>query len=931
MASNQLELDDGGMATYVWKAGFPNITEPFTRAFNITYMIGDREYQWKKGNGLEAIVLGSLPTTNNFVTRGPEMVTIILRDPPGTNSFAEWTSGSVVSNSRTDAKAWTSDISATTVTKLGVDQTIGTGIGVIVLTDVESTNDLTVGLHTTVEGQSGNSWTTTTTKTNTVATSSAPEYVGANGDVFIGKSTNLVYGKAREVGFHRNSEGSVDLNLKPIVTTKLKFGTSFNYSANYIENVLIPNLEDLRANLLQTVPDMNAVTNNTDKPIYVTQLSPDDENYGQNGTYKFLVPTNTKENYNDEVNSYTNDIDNWKKQLLTNEEEKVTAYNKKAEDKEYVNISFDSGTSVTRSVQVDSVTTSTYENKVMGIAVLGDEFGVGVNGVGVVANVYTETGGGTNKSHSEEQTQTTTFTYILAEEGDDDALTVDVYSSKQFGPIFRTLGGQTSNPYEGEVKTKYYSPGTTIMEATMQIEVPKIRVNNNRTASLSNVPTGTPANFTLQLTNESQIDEDVYYKLLLIDESNNKGAKVSIDGMPLTDGRLIKIPAGTEVTKALQISQTDQGVLDYEDIGIVLASQTQFDPTSTWDVIADTVFVSVHYVPSSTDVKMNLGQAVMNTTNLPNVKKELNLTFNNFDRNYKNLKAFRVQYKALGATDWTTYREYVLADDGHLSSYQEVLPDDANVTCPINVASLPDGDYVFRVLSVCSYGNDEVYKSSNEIAITKDMEKPRPLGQPTPTNGILTAADDISITFNEDIVKGELTETANFRVTGVLNEQEVEHETALNMTDAEVTASTETDINLSGKSFSMDMWMNAKGKGTILSHGNASSKFSLGVTEDSKLAVTVANETYTSVNAIPQNKWVFLTLNYQAQNNGGLLSANVAEDANEIELFKNLDVVKYAGNGMLAVGKNMMGAIHELTLWDEAHDMTSALLNRSKT
>mgnify|MGYP004523071061 FL=1 len=931
MASNQLELDDGGMATYVWKAGFPNITEPFTRAFNITYMIGDREYQWKKGNGLEAIVLGSLPTTNNFVTRGPEMVTMILRDPPGTNSFAEWTSGSVVSNSRTDAKAWTSDISATTVTKLGVDQTIGTGIGVIVLTDVESTNDLTVGLHTTVEGQSGNSWTTTTTKTNTVATSSAPEYVGANGDVFIGKSTNLVYGKAREVGFHRNSEGSVDLNLKPIVTTKLKFGTSFNYSANYIENVLIPNLEDLRANLLQTVPDMNAVTNNTDKPIYVTQLSPDDENYGQNGTYKFLVPTNTKENYNDEVNSYTNDIDNWKKQLLTNEEEKVTAYNKKAEDKEYVNISFDSGTSVTRSVQVDSVTTSTYENKVMGIAVLGDEFGVGVNGVGVVANVYTETGGGTNKSHSEEQTQTTTFTYILAEEGDDDALTVDVYSSKQFGPIFRTLGGQTSNPYEGEVKTKYYQPGTTIMEATMQIEVPKIRVNNNRTASLSNVPTGTPANFTLQLTNESQIDEDVYYKLLLIDESNNKGAKVSIDGMPLTDGRLIKIPAGTEVTKALQISQTDQGVLDYEDIGIVLASQTQFDPTSTWDVIADTVFVSVHYVPSSTDVKMNLGQAVMNTTNMPNVKKELNLTFNNFDRNYKNLKAFRVQYKALGATDWTTYREYVLADDGHLSSYQEVLPDDANVTCPINVASLPDGDYVFRVLSVCSYGNDEVYKSSNEIAITKDMEKPRPLGQPTPTNGILTAADDISITFNEDIVKGELTETANFRVTGVLNEQEVEHETALNMTDAEVTASTETDINLSGKSFSMDMWMNAKGKGTILSHGNASSKFSLGVTEDSKLAVTVANETYTSVNAIPQNKWVFLTLNYQDQNNGGLLSANVAEDANEIELFKNLDVVKYAGNGMLAVGKNMMGAIHELTLWDEAHDMTSALLNRSKT
>lgn len=962
LEENQLQLDDDGKATYKWKAGLPNITEPYTRTLSINYDIEGRSYAWNKG--LEGIVLGSLPTGNNFVTAGPDIVDMILRDPPGTNSFAAWTTGSVTTTSKLKGRAWSSENTAMTTTHLGVKIETLTGSPFFqVASDFETLDDLGVGITATTEGESSDTWVRTVTNTKTISTSSAPEFVGPIGDVFIGTATNILYGAVRNVGIRRADNNEFELNLKDMISTSLDFKTAFNYTANYIENVLLPNLESVRNSFLTKVNEIGSPTNNTESPVYLTTLSEEDERFGSSNSDKevwgeqavasnkvsenenlFVGPSYTivwpKDNtkcYSDTIAWYNLQIANWKKALATNEEQKVMAI--KDTQASVQNYSFDAGSSVTVTTAVDTTSTHTYDITVMGLAKLSNAFGLRVNTTGVDCTLETTTGGGTHNINETSESHSAEISYTLAEEGDDDAISVDVFDGKRksgtpifsHGPVFYTRGGQTSNPYEGEVKTKYYSPGTTIMEATMQIEVPKIRVNNNRTASLSNVPTGTPANFTLQLTNESQIDEDVYYKLLLIDESNNKGAKVSIDGMPLTDGRLIKIPAGTEVTKALQISQTDQGVLDYEDIGIVLASQTQFDPTSTWDVIADTVFVSVHYVPSSTDVKMNLGQAVMNTTNMPNVKKELNLTFNNFDRNYKNLKAFRVQYKALGATDWTTYREYVLADDGHLSSYQEVLPDDANVTCPINVASLPDGDYVFRVLSVCSYGNDEVYKSSNEIAITKDMEKPRPLGQPTPTNGILTAADDISITFNEDIVKGELTETANFRVTGVLNEQEVEHETALNMTDAEVTASTETDINLSGKSFSMDMWMNAKGKGTILSHGNASSKFSLGVTEDSKLAVTVANETYTSVNAIPQNKWVFLTLNYQAQNNGGLLSANVAEDANEIELFKNLDVVKYAGNGMLAVGKNMMGAIHELTLWDEAHDMTSALLNRSKT
>ena len=55
------------------------------------------------------------------------------------------------------------------------------------------------------------------------------------------------------------------------------------------------------------------------------------------------------------------------------------------------------------------------------------------------------------------------------------------------------------------------------MEATMQIEVPKIDVD---VATVTDVPAGQAANYTLRMMNESQTSEDVYYKLMMIDETN---------------------------------------------------------------------------------------------------------------------------------------------------------------------------------------------------------------------------------------------------------------------------------------------------------------------------------------------------------------------------------------------------------------------------
>ena len=939
MVNNTLVLDSVGHATYMWKAGLPNITAPYKRTISMSYDINDRAYMWDPaGDGTnmqEGIILGFLPTGNNFVTEGPTLLQMILRDPPGTASSVQWTTGTVKSKYSYKGNTVVTDNSLELVSHWGNKTSLGSGIGFIVMTDVENKWDAGLGVKISNVSEDGNSWTSTVSTEKVISTSAEPEYVGANGDLFIGSSNNLIYGLARNLTLRRDGS-DVTLGVKDAYTTGLQFKTEFAYSANYIENVLIPNLISLRNSKLTYVANVNDFKPSGDSVVYLTTLKPEDIGYGTNNNDKIwgkdAVLSSTGRSYtmkigdptkscSDEIVWYNDQIENWQKWLAVNEEEKVRAYEDRDENTK--NYSFDAGSSITYTATNENGKGKQYENNFTGLAHVIGRTGFQIAGVGITATVTTDTGGGIHTSGEETETETSTFSYTLAETGDDDAITVDVYGYGKYSPIFRTRGGQTAGPYEGEAKTKYYRPGTTIMEATMQIEVPKIDVD---VATVTDVPAGQAANYTLRMMNESQTSEDVYYKLMMIDETNPDGAKLTIDGQPLTDGRLIKIPAGETVTKALQLTQTNLGILNYENVGIVLASQSQYDNTSTWEQIADTVYVTAHFAPSSSAVDMSLSRTTINTS----AGEKLTISFDKFDRKYLNLKAFRIQYQKQGDTDWTLLREYVV-DKIDLTANNQMLPEGSTVSYDLDMHSYSDGKYLFRVVSVCTYGTSEIYNTSKEIALVKDMQKPRALGLPTPTNGVLTAGDDISLTFSENILKGELTKDMNFLVTGVLNGAKVDHATALYLADMAEAAKTEADINLSDKSFAFDLWINAKKSGTILSHGSGASKFAAAINDDSTLTVIVGTDKYTSVNAMPLGKWGYLHIDYERTTPGGLLNAAVANDENTVSLFADTPVAEYTGNGPLAVGQNLGAAIHELCLWDEARSIDESLADRSKT
>jgi len=927
---DELTLDENGEGQYQWQAGFPNITAPYTLNLAATFTHNDKGYTWtgvNTPNALTGVVVGALPTGSNFVTAGPDKVEMIIRDPAGSASSAFWETGQSVTQTETQTITVNNSTETMTHTEFGVELTslMAAGVGVIMGVIETNSNKVTldVGVTTEYEHVSADTRVLTTSTTKRISTSGEPEYVGAQGDVFVGQSTNIVFGNARTVGFKKDAtSGDIALEKFDNYVTGQEFETHFNYTQNYIENVLIPNLIALRNDILSKGRDEQGL-------IYNTTLTVDDDAYGTPGTYTVTKPEPAdKPFYTDMVKYYNEQVANWEYQMARNEEAKVTAISDRRRWLE-ANQSFDSGTFIDSEVSTEYTSGNSTSNTFNTSLIVGGGTSVSIFGQDVDISLQNTTTAGSQWESSTETTRSTTTGYSLVEAGDDDALSVDVYRAPDgMGAIFVTRGGQTTCPYEGEQRTKYFEPGKHVLAtATQQIEKPRIMVENGANR-LVGVPAGKMANFPLLLTNESETDEDCYFILFVIDETNTLGAGIDINSNEIGSGRRVLVPAGGTVRMNLELEQNNAGDLLYENIAVVLASECQSDPASTWDVIGDTVYISAEFVPTSTDVALRIDNTVVNTS----TKGMLPLTVSGYDPNYDGLKYIAVQYQGVGETSWHDARKYVMNEQAIVNpQIEEVLPANGIINLNFdmtNGAVFPDRTYKFRALSARTYGNGEVTNASDEILVVKDMNRPKPLGQPQPTDGILSAGDELSILFNEAILNGELTKDKNFRITGVLNGSEVAHQTALELENTAQTAATEASINLAGKDFSIDMWVKANGAGTLLSHGTGTQKLIVGVDGDSKLMVKIGDQAYTSLNNVPLGQWAFLTLSLTAD---GKLNASVAAGSGTTTLFSELAASAYEGNGPLAVGQQMTGAMHELLLWDEARDVATALQQRSVT
>ena len=993
-----ITTDEKGEAEWTFQVNNPEMTSALrSAAMDMTYSENSEStssttINWKggfdgKGN-TKAIVIGAKTLGSDFVTNGPDKVLFVLRDPPGSNSYAYLEKGVTVTSTSTYEGNVTNEGVLNNEAKVGAKVITFTGLGAGVVNENDVKNEFSFGASHSETIGGTDSDTKTMTTTTRFETSSDPQYVGSDGDLFVGYSTNIGVGKTeniavttREMYLANPTEYELFGSVTPesneyllVKTTGLglsqKYGTMFTYPQVHIEQVLLPKLEDVRNKLLHQQAegvDFQAMANNTKKPVYVSKLAVDDPNFGKSNndkvfkganantptdgpSYKIYAPVGQplKE---DTIMFLNQSIDNWKMQLRNNEEQKV-----KAELMQ--NHSFQGGASYEYSEEYEVGRSETQRFSILIGAQFTNNFGWTLNGTGMVLTVdesfTTEHGG----EFSTEETARHCKGYVLAEEGSD-YLSVDVCREAGYKDgdqyikykdmkneegqtfstfIFKTRGGATSCPYEGEYKTKYYEPGQHVInEATVQMEVPEITVEKD---FVENVPSGKSAYFTLYLRNNSESQDDNWYNLVIDDSSNPNGAQLLIDGAPIGNGRALLVPAGGTLTKTLEVRKGS--VMNYDNLRLMLQSQCQCDPTDFQGDIYDDVTFSVHFTPSATDVSLKKPtdnwtyNTKLPTTEVNGVQKHyMDVVIDGFDVNYDNFHRIMLQYKPSSGSDndWTTlmsyYNDQTLYDQAVQNGMNAEMIKAADAGCIKYrwfMDDQQDQRYDLRTVGTSMINNEEVYNYSAVHSGIKDMYNPRLFGSAQPANGVLTVNDEVMLTFNEPIADGLLTDN-NFSVTGIRNGAQTDHSVSVRLDGKNDELVSEFQRNWSGKNLTIEMWTLAdKPQDAVLfSQGNANSSIELATTSDNRLKVKVADKTIVSDKAFDyeQGTWAHVALVY---NNEG----NVSAYYNYEQLISAAEVGEYNGEGAYVFGASVDGSghfagkMHGARIWDKV--MTPARL-----
>ena len=220
----------------------------------------------------EAYVLGAHQTGTDFVTAGPDHFLAVLRDPPGSNSYSYLEKGVSFTEETTYTGSfnnegnenWTTGVKTSVMNFTGVaGLNVTTGSGIVTF---ETEDGFTIGVEHSENYTGSNSKSTNVTTTTRFQTSDDPIYDGANGDVYIGYSTNLSFGSSFSMTVVNRSEydeanedayeATIKLTDKYALVKKKGvsvgscFKTLFAYPQIHIEQVLIPNIESLRNSLL---------------------------------------------------------------------------------------------------------------------------------------------------------------------------------------------------------------------------------------------------------------------------------------------------------------------------------------------------------------------------------------------------------------------------------------------------------------------------------------------------------------------------------------------------------------------------------------------------------------------------------------------------------------------------------------------------------
>ncbi|MBO6190091.1 MAG: hypothetical protein J6N92_04680 [Alloprevotella sp.] len=409
--------------------------------------------------------------------------------------------------------------------------------------------------------------------------------------------------------------------------------------------------------------------------------------------------------------------------------------------------------------------------------------------------------------------------------------------------VYRTVGGATCGPYEDERRTKYYNPGTLLDAKTIEIDRLRIWADEQ---TVSNVPYDEPARFTIHMANESEAPAlaTPAFCFFLDDDSNPKGAKVQVEGVPLSgSGSSVYMPPGTVVTKQVEIYPSAE--FDYENIGIGI-----IDPEDR--VRVQTVKLSAHFVPTAGKVNISLpgDKWVINTESQYDERLQqyyMPVVIDGFDVNYRGFDHIELQYKLAnqGDKEWVNvcsfYKDSLLM--AKASGVCELIKDDGRIIANFFGEVDPiEQEYNLRAVSYCRHGGGFLTRSSDILTGIKDTRRPQLFGTPKPEDGILDIGEDIMLRFSEQIAGNYLRELNNFQVLGQTNSSNITLSSDLRFNGSGLATSQGTR-NLAAKSFTVDVLLKPDNNNKAMSffaHGENGNYMELGLTADRRLMAAFA-------------------------------------------------------------------------------------------
>ncbi len=362
------DLDSTGQVDITIPVDYISVIKTGEDALRVLDLSVEYEGAYVEKQAVKAYVSGNQAKGSDFVTstHGNIVLLDILRDPPGSQSYAYIEEGTTYKYNYSYKFDFEFGLNITLGYGAQATMSLGSyagspaGVYAGYVNNYSTENKFDLPISTSYLYHKTGSYTFTTTsrietdneKYFVDQTGNGKYFVGQEADVYIGAIQNLYYGitdavkpidsltyaslhsrdiynAIRVVNSGRDRDGKL---WYLVIGEETEAGTyinsSFIYTHDYIENTLLPQLRKQRNELLYTGDSatVQSIADALGKPVYWSKIPAEDvAHFADSGTYVMMVPAGSTKVYDNEVDAYNRQIAQWIDQFVRNETEKVNA------------------------------------------------------------------------------------------------------------------------------------------------------------------------------------------------------------------------------------------------------------------------------------------------------------------------------------------------------------------------------------------------------------------------------------------------------------------------------------------------------------------------------------------------------------------------------------------------------------------------------